>query len=259
MERRKLLGLFGLTAASAAFGLGNSSLRKAVASEGGSSWGYVGSGAPENWGQRSSAYRVCKTGLQQSPIDLHNAIGANLENIKIDYQPVPLSILNDGYTIQVNTAGENTIKLDGEVFELLQFHFHYPSEHTLDGKPYPMEVHFVHANTKGELAVLGVFFKEGTENAALAPVWQAIPAQKTEPKEIADVMVDIAELLPSDHNMYRYFGSLTTPPCSEIVKWVVFQKPITISTAQIAQFKKILPPSARPVQPLERRFVLQSN
>ena len=106
MERRKLLGLFGLTVASAAFGLGNSSLREAIASEGGGSWGYIGSGAPENWGKLSSAYRVCRTGLQQSPIDLHDAISANLENIEIDYQPVPLSILNDGYTIQVNTAGK---------------------------------------------------------------------------------------------------------------------------------------------------------
>ena len=122
-----------------------------------------------------------------------------------------------------------------------------------------MEVHFVHGNTKGELAVLGVFFKEGTENAALTPVWQAIPARKAEPKEIADVTVDITKLLPSDRNMYRYFGSLTTPPCSEIVKWVVFQEPISISKAQIAQFKKMLPPNARPVQSLERRFILQSN
>jgi carbonic anhydrase len=259
MERRKLLKLFAFTSASTAVGLSATSLTRAIASEGGSSWGYVGKGAPEHWGELSSTYSACRAGLQQSPIDLHDAIRADLGKVVINYKAIPLAILNNGHTIQVNAASGNSIELDGEPFKLLQFHFHHPSEHTVENRPYPMELHFVHANDKGELAVLGVFLQEGEENAVLSPVWKAIPVQKAELETVASVQVDIAQLLPSDRKIFRYFGSLTTPPCSEIVKWVVFQEPIPVSTAQVAQFKAIFPLNARPVQPLERRFILQSN
>ena len=259
MERRKLLKLFALTGASSAFGLGAASLQKAIASEGSIEWGYVGEGAPEHWGELSSTYTACRTGLQQSPVNLQGAIGANLANVEISYQPIPLSILNTGHTIQVKADESSSIKLDGEDFKLLQFHFHHPSEHTIEGSLYPMELHFVHANDKGELAVLGVFLQEGEENATLAPVWKAMPESKTEAETIAGSQVDIAQLLPGDRQMFRYFGSLTTPPCSEIVKWVVFQEPIPVSAAQVAQFKKIFPLNARPVQPLDRQFLLQSS
>lgn len=259
MERRKLLKLSALTGASAAFGLGSASLKKAIASEGGSSWGYIGEGAPQHWGELSSTYTVCRAGLQQSPIDLRDATSASLESVEVNYRPIPLSILNDGHTIQVSALRGNSISLGGEEFELLQFHFHHPSEHIVDGRPYPMELHFVHANANGELAVLGVFLQEGAENTSLIPVWKAMPARKAAPEEIPGSQVDIAQLLPSDRKMFRYFGSLTTPPCSEIVKWVVFQEPIQVSATQIAQFKKIFPLNARPVQPLERRFLLRSS
>jgi carbonic anhydrase len=259
MERRKALKLFAFTSASAAFGLGASSLKSAMASNAVRSWGYIGEGAPEHWSELSSTYTTCRTGSQQSPIDLNNATSANLKTIEINYKSIPLSILNTGRTIQVNVASGNSINLDGEKFELLQFHFHHPSEHTVEGKPYPMELHFVHANAKGELAVLGILLKEGMENAALMPVWKAMPDRKMDAKNIPGAQVDIAKLLPSDRKIFRYFGSLTTPPCSETVKWVVFQEPIEMSAMQIAQFKKIFPLNARPIQPLERRFLLRSN
>lgn len=259
MERRKLLKLLALTSASSVFGLGATSLKKAIASESGSSWGYVGAGSPEHWGELSSTYSACRAGLQQSPIDLQDAISANLKNIEINYKPIPLSILNNGHTIQVNAASGNSIQLDEEEFKLLQFRFHDPSEHTVKSRSYPMELHFVHANAKGELAVLGVLLEEGQENMSLKPVWDAMPAQKMEAKTISGAQVDITKLLPSDRSTFRYFGSLTTPPCSEIVKWVVFKEPIQVSAAQVAQFKKIFPLNARPIQPLERRFILQSN
>lgn len=258
MERRKLLKLLALTGASSAVGLSSISLKKAMAADG-ISWGYVGEGSPEQWGELSSAYAACRTGSQQSPVDLQGAIGADLGTVEISYQPIPLSILNTGRTIQVNAPAGNRINLDGENFDLLQFHFHDPSEHTVEGRSYPMELHFVHANAKGELAVLGVFLEEGEENISLDPVWKAMPIQKTEAQTISGSHVDIAKLLPNDRSVFRYFGSLTTPPCSEIVKWVVFQEPIQISAAQVAKFKEIFPFNARPVQPLERRFILQSN
>ena len=258
MERRELLKLVAAGGVSAALGIGTSTLRGAIASEAVSSWGYVGASDPEHWGELSSTYSACRAGLEQSPIDLKHAINADFTTVDIRYQSIPLTILNNGHTIQVNVAEGNQIQLDGEDFKLLQFHFHHPSEHTVEGAPLPMEMHFVHANAKGELAVIGVFLKEGAENTFLRPVWQAMPRQIETAKLIPDVQVEMARLLPSDRTAFHYFGSLTTPPCSEIVKWLVFQEPIEVSPAQIAQFSDLFPLNARPVQPLNRRFVLRS-
>lgn len=258
MERRKLLQLFVASGVSAVLGTGASSLKKAIADEGVSHWGYVGEGAPEQWGNLSSTYSACRAGLRQSPIDLNTMVKAELAAIEMRYQPIPLTILNNGHTIQVNVAPGNQIQLDGEDFDLLQFHFHHPSEHSVEGKAFPMEVHFVHANAKGELAVLGLFLQEGKENTTLNSIWEAMPHQAADAATIPDVQLDIAGMFPRDRTLFRYFGSLTTPPCSEIVKWMLFQEPIEVSPAQIAQFRDIFPLNARPVQPLNQRFVLQS-
>ena len=257
MDRRKLLQLLTFGGGSVAIGAGLYTFRAAVASDRVSTWGYTGKEAPENWGDLSSEYRTCKFGMQQSPIDLHSSVDADLATIDINYQPIPLTIINNGHTIQVDAKSGNTIKLDGEEFELLQFHFHHPSEHTLTNSVYPMELHLVHANSQGELAVLGVFLEEGTSNKALEPVWQAMPQQRSKAHKVSGVKIDIAQLLPKKREVYRYFGSLTTPPCSEIVKWVVYQTPIQVSATQIAQFREIFPLNARPTQAVARRFVLE--
>ena len=260
MKRRHFLGTALFAGGSmVAGGIAFSSLRAAVAGEGKKKWGYTGEAAPDNWGHLSPEYKVCQAGSQQSPIDLKQAVDADLSRLKIRYKDLPLKILNNGHTIQVNAVPGNRLILDGTPFELLQFHFHHPSEHTVKGKDYPMEVHFVHQSKTGELAVLGIFLKKGRENAALKPVWEAMPANKQAEKQISDVTVDIASILPVDRSTYRYFGSLTTPPCSEVVRWVVFEEPIEVSKAQIEQFKQIFPLNARPVQPLNRRFLLMSR
>ena len=260
MERRKLLQLLAASGVSATVGIGTPTLQKAIAtSEGTSHWGYIGAGSPENWGDLSATYSACRAGLQQSPINLHNSIHATLTTLDIRYQPIPLTILNNGHTIQVNSIAGNLIQVDGEEFELLQFHFHHPSEHTVEGESFPMEMHFVHVNTKGELAVLGIFLREGTEeNAVLRSVWEAMPPKEAAATTIPDEQIDIAQLLPRDRSTFRYFGSLTTPPCSEIVKWIIFQDPIEVSSAQVAQFRDVFPLNARPTQPLNRRFLLTS-
>ncbi len=260
MKRRKFLGT-GLFAIGATVmgGVVFSNLRQVVASEEGIEWGYTGAGSPEHWGTLSPEYQVCQAGTQQSPIDLEGAIDASLSDIQIEYGEIPLKILNNGHTIQVNTEPGNTLILDGTPFELIQFHFHHPSEHTVTGEPYPMEVHFVHQSESGELAVLGIFLKEGQENAALKPIWDAMPSQVQPETQISGSTVEIASILPANRSVYRYFGSLTTPPCSEIVRWVVFEEPIEVSSAQIEQFVEIFPLNARPVQPLNRRFLLMSN
>ncbi len=249
---------------SVAAGGGPSILTQAIA-EPYSSWGYVGERSPETWGDLSPEYAACGVGTQQSPIDLrsdalHGGGDALLETVEVAYHPIPLQLHNNSHTIQVDVPlgnrPSNTLRLDGEKFELLQFHFHHPSEHTLSGGAFPMELHFVHRDAAGNLAVLGLFIVEGTENAALRPVWDRMPNEQTEPKAFPDVSVNLASLLPAEHSLFRYFGSLTTPPCSELVRWVILQAPIEASAAQIKKFERIFPLNARPVQPQNRQFLL---
>lgn len=222
-------------------------------------WGYIGQKGPENWGNLSSDFEVCQSGISQSPINLSSALDAELTDLKINYQESPLRIVNNGHTIQVNYQPGSILTLDDEPFELLQFHFHHPSEHKVEGEALPMEVHLVHKSKKGALAVIGVFFKQGQANSVLQQVWQNMPIKAGEEKNISNVNVNAADLLPKNRDYYRYFGSLTTPPCSETVNWIVLKEPIEISTQQVSQFTKIIPMNARPVQDIKRRFLLESS
>jgi carbonic anhydrase len=166
--------------------------------------------------------------------------------------------MNNGHTIQVTTDDGNTLELDGKSYTLKQFHFHHPSEHTVSGASFPMEVHLVHTHEDGSIAVLGVFIKEGSDNHALRPIWEAMPFHKSEMLTVRNTVVDPSDLLPNQGDTFRYFGSLTTPPCSELVSWLVFQTPIEASRAQIERFSLMFAHNARPVQPQNRRIVLES-
>lgn len=262
MRRRNLLKLIAATGVGTSISITEPFpeplLKRAIARADQSSWGYDGDGNPAHWGALSSDYRACSIGTQQSPVNLQDAIETELLPIAISYQSSPITIRNNGRTIQVNVSAGNNITLGGTTFELLQFHFHHPSEHQLSGKAYPMEMHLVHRSESGELAVLGVFLQEGQANATLEPVWPAIPDQFQPETTIHGVTISLADLLPVDRNTYRYFGSLTTPPCSETVRWIVFDEPIEVSTDQINQFAKIFPFNARPTQPLNHRRLLHS-
>jgi carbonic anhydrase len=203
------------------------------------------------------AYTLCATGLEQSPIDIASTTPLNPADLQFAYQPGGLTIVNNGHTIQANYNAGSTVQIDGQPYELLQFHFHRPSEHTVDGDNPPMELHLVHRNGAQELAVVGLFLVEGVENAALAPVFDHMPAEEGEPEPIEDVTIHAADLLPADQSYWRYDGSLTTPPCSEAVKWHVMQTPVEVSAAQLAAYEAIFHGNARPVQPLNaREFIL---
>jgi carbonic anhydrase len=221
-------------------------------------WGYTGAGSPENWGNLSSEYEVCKLGSSQSPIDLDMAADAHLGEITTAYKPVPLKILNNGHTIQINYAPGSSMTIGDDTYKLLQFHFHHPSEHHVQGSAYPMEMHLVHQNEAGDLAVLGVLIEAGEANSDLQAIWDTMPTEAGSEKAV-DMMVDVNKLLPCDLDSYRYYGSLTTPPCSEGVRWIVLQKPIAVSQAQIDQFNQVIAMNARPVQALNKRFLLQAN
>jgi carbonic anhydrase len=228
-------------------------------------WGYGKDDGPAVWGDLSPAWEACARGRAQSPIDLAVAEERELEDVAFGYRPASLAIvhhehvidvLNNGHTIQVNYDEGSTIEIGGVGFELVQYHFHAPSEHTVGGRHFPMEMHLVHKSAAGELAVAGVLIDEGGHNAAFEPVWKHLPDEPGKLDHLEHVMVDIDELLPPDRRSYRYPGSLTTPPCSEGVRWLVFVEPVALSKEQIAAFRAIVHDNNRPVQPLEDRKVL---
>ncbi len=258
MQRRSLLKYMSMFTGGAVYSLSFPSLRAAIASQGKVEWGYGEENGPQLWGELSPDFGVCKAGQQQSPVDLQGAIPAKLPDLKISYQECPLRIINNGHTIQINIAPGNRLTLAGQDFELLQFHFHHPSEHALKGQRYLMEAHFVHRNEGGELVVLGALMQEGKRNETLQPILESMPAVAGPEHTIAGVNVNMIQLLPVDQSAYQYFGSLTTPPCSELVRWIVFQQPIEVSKEQAEKFAKVFPWNARPLQPLNRRFLLES-
>ena len=194
-----------------------------------SHWGYAGDSAPIHWGDLKAEYERCGDGDRQSPIDIKTKTAAatlTMGGIDTSYTDAPLHIINNGHTIQVNSDGRSSAILGGKKYTLLQYHFHAGSEHTVDGKQHPMEAHLVHQSEDGELGVIGVFMDVGTENKFLKEVFDAMPAHAGD-KEVSTTKTLYAnELLPDSKSYYHYLGSLTTPPCTQIVEWYVMQEPI---------------------------------
>lgn len=223
-------------------------------------WSYAGTTGPENWAKLDSSFSKCADGREQSPIDIELAdvkVDKTVEMLNIHYNLTPMTVLNNGHTIQVNDAsGNNSILLDGVKYTLVQMHFHKPSEHQINGQNFAMEGHLVHKNSKGELAVLGFLIKEGQENKQLAEIWTKLPKEEIIQGSKLTNPVDLVNLLPAEKKSFRYNGSLTTPPCTEAVKWTVLSAPIEMSKEQIASFGSIFPDNHRPVQSLYNRQVI---
>jgi carbonic anhydrase len=219
-------------------------------------YGYGADNGPEKWGQLADKYALCEKGDMQSPIDLAGANAKGDVALSVNYQAGPLTVSNKGLTIQADFAAGSSMNSGGTTFNLIQIHFHTPSEHAISGKRYPLTGHFVHATEGGKLGVLGVMFEEGAANAELGKILAAAPAAKSEPMTVAGKMIDPNGMLPEDRSVYRYMGSLTTPPCSEGVNWHVLKDPITASAAQIAAFEKLMGDNARPVRALNNRLVV---
>ena len=220
----------------------------------GTRWGYGRRNGPAVWAELDAAFRTCALGREQSPIDLTVGVRADLTPVDFDYRRTRAAVENTGRTIQVNPAPGAGIVLDGVRYELQQFHFHHRSEHTVDGVETPLEMHLVHRNGSGALAVVGVLFTEGAANAVLAPVWARMPPESGASRA-APAPLDLAALLPAGRTTWRYRGSLTTPPCTEGVAWVILTEPLTLSAAQIEAFAALYPNNRRPVQPLGDRVL----
>lgn len=215
-----------------------------------------GTMGPEKWGQLHPDFATCEKGDMQSPIDLAGANAKAAVEYTVNYLPGPLTVSNKGLTIQADFAPGSSLTSGGTKFDLIQIHFHTPSEHAIAGKRYPLTGHFVHASADGRLAVLGVMFEEGAANAELAKILAATPDQKSEPKAVAGQSIDPNRLLPTDRAIYRYMGSLTTPPCSEGVNWHVLSQPLTASEEQIEQFGELMGSNARPIRAINNRLVI---
>ena len=229
-------------------------------------WHYEGDEGPAHWGTISAKFAACSSGRAQSPIDIvAPARRATPDAMVLRFAPTSLRIVhhdhvadavNNGHTIQVNYSEGDTLTVGGSAYQLVQYHFHAPSEHSVNGKQFPMEMHLVHTNADGQLAVIGVLMVEGAHNAAFDPIWANLPVTKGVENHLEHVKVDVDALLPTARTTYRYDGSLTTPPCSEGVKWFVMTTPIALSKAQIGAFTALFHGNNRPVQPLNGRPVL---
>ena len=217
-------------------------------------WDYTGQRGPAHWSTLDPSFKAC-SGKRQSPVDLTRFSDVALPPIAFAYQPGGRDVINNGHTIQVDYDPGSRITIDGDVFALKQFHFHAPSENHIDGHAFPIEAHFVHADAKGKLAVVAVMFTQGASNPALDALWSLMPPKAGERHDLSPEFA-AAALLPAQRDYYRYDGSLTTPPCSEGVRWLVLKQPVTASAAQIAHLVAVLGhPNNRPIQPLGARVV----
>jgi len=222
-------------------------------------WSYSGHGGPKEWGNLEPRYAACSSGRTQSPIDIKDAKKADLPALKFDYNSVPLNIIDNGHTIQINYPAGSTLTVGGKTFTLKQFHFHHPSEERVNGHGYDMVTHLVHADGEGRLAVVAVFLKKGSPSGLIDLVWKNIPKEKEKAVEVSGAAVSVKDLLPADHGYYTFAGSLTTPPCSEGVTWYVMKTPVDLSEAQVAAFAKLYPMNARPVQKTNGREILETQ
>lgn len=222
-----------------------------------SKWSYQGEGAPEHWAKLNQDYNRCN-GFNQSPINITQTIKSDIAPLKFNYHATAQSMLNNGHTIQVNFTDGGDLHLDGDIFHLKQFHLHTPSENQIEGKSYPLEAHFVHMNKQGALAVVGVMYAEGLQNLSLAKLWNQLPKEINTEIQLSQE-IQAAEFLPKQQQYYRFNGSLTTPPCTEGVRWIVFKDIQTASSEQIKAFAALMQHgNSRPIQPVNARIILES-
>jgi carbonic anhydrase len=221
-------------------------------------WTYEGEEGPAHWADLDPAYEMCGTGKNQSPIDIASPGERDLANIVFHYQPSEVNILNNGHTVQVNYDAGSYIELDGIRYDVAQFHYHAPSEHEIDGEFFPAELHLVHKSADGKLAVVGLLLQEGAANAAFDPFINNLPAETSEVKD-AGVTINAMDFLPGIQTTYRYSGSLTTPPCSEGVSWLIMTTPVELSAAQLSKLASLFEGNNRPIQPLNERSLIEDH
>lgn len=218
-------------------------------------WSYSGNTGPQAWGQLKPEFNTCAIGKRQSPINIEDSytLQGPAEPLHFSYQPSSGTVVNNGHTVQVNVEGNNTLTVRGSVYQLLQFDFHTPSEEQVNNRSYAMGAHLVHKNAEGQLAVVAVLLDPGEANTLIDKVWTYMPLDVGDEVRLPPGLLNLNELLPKDQRYYQFLGSLTTPPCTEGVLWMVIKQPTQISAAQLRLFQQLYPSNARPVQPVNGR------
>jgi carbonic anhydrase len=245
-------------AAVAATGTGASGATAVMAPHPASHWGYGGAEGPIRWAEMNPEWAKCGSGQRQSPIDIKSGIKVELEPISFDYKTSGFSVIDNGHTIQVNLGEGNHITVSGRMYELVQFHFHRPSEEKINGRGFDMVAHLVHRDAAGKLAVVAVLIERGAARALVQTIWNNLPLEKNEAVTATGTM-DMNGILPARRDYYTYMGSLTTPPCSEGVLWMVMKEPVSVSQEQIDIFARLYQMNARPIQPTADRLIKESN
>lgn len=221
-------------------------------------WSYEGENGPANWGKINPEWAKCSTGNRQSPIDIRDGMKVELEQITFDYHPSSFNVTDNGHTVQVMLGGGNFITVQNRMYELIQFHFHRPSEERINGKGYEMVMHLVHKDGEGKLAVIALLLERGRPQPVIQTVWNNLPLEKLDTMAPSSV-IDPIDLIPARRDYFTFMGSLTTPPCSEGVLWLVMKEPVQASPAQMALFARLYPMNARPIQPGSGRIIKESN
>ncbi|MCE3262978.1 MAG: carbonic anhydrase family protein [Pseudoduganella sp.] len=224
----------------------------------GTHWSYEGEHGPANWHKINSDWAKCSTGSRQSPIDIRDGMKVDLEQIAFDYRPSGFSVTDNGHTVQVAVGPGNYLSVAGRTYELQQFHFHRPAEERINGKGFEMVVHLVHRDVEGKLAVLALLLERGKAQPTIQTVWNNLPLEKGD-TATPSVVLDPNDLLPQRRDYYTFMGSLTTPPCTEGVLWLVMKEPVQASPSQLALFSRLYPFNARPVQANGGRMIKESN
>jgi len=220
-------------------------------------WSYEGKDGPENWGKLDSAFATCATGFNQSPINIENTIHASLKPVRGIHKFPAKEVINNGHTVQVNFKTGNMLVLDSAAYQLKEMHFHAPSENTINKKSFPLEAQLIHVDNKGNLTIISVMFKEGNSNAALDKLWLQLSNKNTEPAPVKTRVIP-SELMPENRSYYRFSGSLTKPPCTEGVRWIVLKTPMTASKTQIETFEAAIKhKNNRPIQAINGRVVVE--
>ena len=220
-------------------------------------WSYGGATGPVKWGSLGKGFAQCKLGQTQSPIDIPDASArkGDLPSLLFNYKPSPLKIIDNGHTNQVDYAPGSFVSVEGKRYELVEFHFHKPSEEKIDGKGHDMVAHLVHQGPGGKLAVIAVLLDTGKENRLIKTLWDNLPKEKGKENVVDAIKINAVDLLPQDKGYYTFAGSLTTPPCSEEVTWFVLKMPVQVSADEITRFARSYPMNARPIQPLNGRDI----
>jgi len=213
-------------------------------------WDYLGKYGPQAWGKLDPAYKACSEGREQSPVDIRGArLNKALQPIEFHYIAGPVTLENNGHTIVVHVDPGSYILAGGVRYNLVEFDFHHPSEEAVKGKLTDMDVQLLHKSADGKLAIVAVRLSEARDfpNAVLATLWQKLPATAGATEKIVS-MVNAGGLLPADPGYWTYMGSLSTPPCTEGVRWFVFEQPLSISRSQLEAFAAMFKVNSRPLQ-----------